>query len=82
MDNVINETGKPFSMNKEGLESLLKQNIEGNFKVVYNKFSPWESGKFGSNADFICTVIHDDRSINSEEISDFLNQQLFEKWAR
>lgn len=82
MDYVFNETGKPFSMNKEGLESLLKQNIEGNFKVVYNKFSPWESGKFGSNADFICTVIHDDRSINSEEISDFLNQQLFEKWAR
>ena len=82
MDYVYNETGKPFLMNKEALESLLRYDIKGGFKVVYNKFNPWETGKFGSNADFICTIIHDDRSINSEEISDLLNKQLFEKWTK
>jgi hypothetical protein len=82
MDYVYNETGKPFVMNKDELESLLKQKVNSDFKVVYNKFNPWETGKFGSNADFICTVIHDDRSINNEDISKLLNNQLFERWAK
>ncbi len=82
MDYVYNETGKPFAMNKEALEALLQKKVNSGFKVVYNKFKPWETGKFGSNADFICTVIHDDRSINSEEISDLLNQQLFKVWTK
>lgn len=82
MDYVYNETGKPFAMNKEALESLLQKKVNSGFKVVYNKFNPWETGKFGSNADFICTVIHDDCSIESEAISDLLNNQLFEKWVK
>lgn len=82
MDYIYNETGKPFSLDKEALESMLVKRIKNRFKVVYNKFNPWETGKFGSNADFICTVIHDDRSINNEEISDLLNQQLFKLWIK
>lgn len=82
MDYVYNETGKPFSMDKEQLESLLKKELHSSFKVVYNKFSPWKTGRFGSNADFICTVIHDDKSINCEDISDLLNKHLFIAWAK
>lgn len=80
MDYVYNETGKPFEMNLDVLESLLKERIVGEFKVVCNKFKPWETGKFGSNADFICTVIHGDTSVDSEEISNLLNQKLFKVW--
>lgn len=82
MDYVYNETGEPFEMNSDVLESALKEIIVGDFKVVYNKFKPWETGKFGSNADFICTVIHGDSSVDCEEISNMLNQKLFKVWER
>ena len=82
MDYVYNETGKPFVMNKQELESLLKNTIRSDFKVVYNKFNPWETGKMGSNADFICTIIHGDSAIGREELSDLLNKKVFIGWAK
>lgn len=82
MDYVYNETGVPFSMNKQELESLLRETVHSDFKIVYNKFNPWETGKMGSNADFICTVIHGDSSIKREELSDLLNKKLFREWVR
>lgn len=82
MDYVYNETGVPFTMNKQQLDNLLRETVHSDFKVVYNKFNPWETGKMGSNADFICTVIHGDSSIKREELSDLLNKKLFREWAR
>lgn len=82
MDYVYNETGKPFEMNAKELEATLKSCINGDIKVVYNKFEPWKTGKMGSNADFICTIIHDDANVSNEALNDLLNQQLFEKWAK
>lgn len=82
MDYVYNETGKPFVMGDNELEATLKSYIKGDIKVVYNKFEPWKTGKRGSNADFICTIIHDDANVSNEALNDLLNQQLFEKWAK
>ena len=82
MDYIYNETGLPFTMDVEVLEATLKSQIEDNIKVVYNKFEPWKTGKMGSNADFICTVIHDDTSVTNEKLNDFLNEKLFKKWAK
>ncbi|MCK8622333.1 hypothetical protein [Prevotella sp. E13-27] len=82
MDYVYNETGKPFVMDANKLEATLKSYIKGDIKVVYNKFEPWKTGKMGSNADFICTIIHDDANVTNEALNDLLNQQLFEKWAK
>ena len=82
MDYVFNETGKPFSMNEEEMNTFLSDKIRGEYKIVYNKFRPWESGKFGSNADFICTIIHSDDNYDTESLSDLLNNNLFVKWAR
>jgi len=82
MDYVYNETGAPFVMNRQELDTLLRDTIKSDFKVVYNKFNPWKTGKMGSNADFICTVIHGDSGIQREELSDLLNEKLFRVWVR
>lgn len=82
MDYIYNNTGRPFEMNSIMLETTLKRVIKGDFKVVYNKFKPWQTGKMASNADFICTVIHDDKSISNENINDYLNTDLFLKWVK
>ncbi len=82
MDYVYNETGSPFVMSPVKLEEYLKSIIHEDFKVVYNKFKPWETGEMGSNADFICTVIHGDAIVTNEELNDLLNAKLFRAWAK
>lgn len=82
MDYIYNETGNPFEMDAKKLEATLKNQIRGDVKVVYNKFKPWYKSKMESNADFICTVIHNDSDVTNEGLNDLLNNQLFKTWAK
>lgn len=82
MDYVYNETGCPFAMNPSLFEEYIKKVIHGDFKIVYNKFRPWETGKMESNADFICTVIHNDATVTNENLNDLLNVELFRTWVK
>lgn len=80
MDYVYNETGKPLKLDQVCLEAWLNETLKGNYSVILNRLRAWESGRFSSNADFVCAVVHKDKGVEKSELCRMMNKELFIKW--
>lgn len=80
MDYVYNETGKPLKLDRGCLQAWLNETLKGDYSVILNRLRAWETGRFSSNADFVCAVVHKDRGVEKSELCRMMNKELFIKW--
>lgn len=76
MDYVYNLSGKPLELDLKEIKEFLNP-IVGENKIIKNLLNPEKSGAFNSNADFMVTVIHKNKSISNTELNRLLNEKIF-----
>lgn len=80
MDYVYNKTGKPLKYDQGSLEAWLNKTIKGDYSIILNRLRAWETGKFSSNADFVCAIVHKDKRIGKSKLCGMMNEDLFTNW--
>lgn len=75
---VFNEKNSPIKYNREQCERVLKEKF-GFKEITHNSLKPVNKKEFSSNADFIFSVIHNNKFLNDWEINDYVNKNIFEE---
>lgn len=77
MDYIFNYTKGPIRYNLQEISKYL-EDLVGKHKVVENLLNPSQTGKFETNADFIFTIIHQNKDLSTIDLNKNINR-LFEK---
>lgn len=79
MDYVYNLSGRPVTYDNDICKEMLNNFLGKNIILIPNLLHPEKRGSFGSNADFIFCLIHENDMMNNLEVNRYVNKELFIK---
>lgn len=77
MDYIYNEFPHPVTYDPTLCKRMLEQRY-GEVQLIQNHLCPEKKGFYQSNADFLFTVIHNNKEVGQGELNEFVNNRLLQ----